>query len=112
MGKQGTVGTTKIFENDKIILWEFSLAPGEQTPLHTHEHDYLFYVLDGAPLQVLDADGNDLGTMQANAGDAFPLRVEGEELVSIDDKGHRVPRTHIARNAGSTPYREVLVEWK
>ena len=46
------VGTTKVFENDKIIVWEFVLAPGDTTPIHSHEHDYIFYVLDGAPLQV------------------------------------------------------------
>ncbi len=52
----GEVGTTKVFENDKIIVWEFTLEPGETTPVHTHKHDYIFYVLDGAPLEVFDAD--------------------------------------------------------
>jgi len=32
----GNVGTTKIFENDKIVIWEFTLEPGERTPCHTH----------------------------------------------------------------------------
>ena len=36
------VGTTKVFENDKIIVWEFVLGPGETTPMHTHQHDYIF----------------------------------------------------------------------
>ncbi len=112
MNKSGEVGTTKLFENDSIILWELVLEPGEETPLHKHEHDYLFYPLEGAPLQVFDMDGRDLGTMMAETGKIFPLRIEGDDLISIDDQGHRVPCTHVARNAGETRYREILVEWK
>lgn len=108
----GEVGTTKVFEDDKVIMWEFVLEPGEETPLHTHKHDYVFYVLDGAPLQVFDADGKDLGTFDAVTGSVFPFNIEGDELVSADDKGHRVPATHSARNTGTTRYREVLVESK
>ncbi len=108
----GEVGTTKVFENDKIIVWEFVLEPGEETPVHTHKHDYVFYVLDGAPLAVSDADGNDLGVFDATSGSVFPLNIDGDELVSADDKGHRVPATHKARNAGTTRYREILVESK
>jgi beta-alanine degradation protein BauB len=106
------VGTTKVFENDKIIVWEFVLDAGAETPLHTHEHDYVFYVLDGAPLQVFDADGKDLGTLDAAAGSVFALEMDGTDLVSVDGRGHRVPATHSARNVGSTRYREILVESK
>lgn len=108
----GQVGTTKVFENDNIILWEFTLEPGEETPVHTHEHAYTFYVLDGAPLDVFDADGNDLGQFDAHSGAVFDFVLDGDELVSNDDKGLRVPATHKARNAGTTRYREVLVESK
>lgn len=37
------VGTNVLFEDDKIKVWEFILEPGEQTALHTHEMDYIFY---------------------------------------------------------------------
>ena len=108
----GNVGTTKVFENDKIIVWEFTLEPGEETPVHKHEHDYVFYVLDGAPLQIFDQNGADLGTFDATSGSTFAFRVEGDDLVSTDEKGHRVPATHKARNAGTSRYREMLVETK
>lgn len=108
----GEVGTTKVFENDKVIVWEFVLEPGEETPMHTHKHDYVFYVLDGAPLLVIDEDGKELGTFDAVSGSAFPFDCIGDELVSADDKGHRVPATHKARNLGTTRYREILVESK
>ena len=106
------VGTTKVFENDKIIVWEFVLGPGETTPLHTHEHDYVFYVLDGAPLQVFDVEGKDLGTLDAKTGSVFVLRVEGSDLVGVVDPNIRVPVTHAAKNTGTTRYREILVETK
>jgi hypothetical protein len=106
------VGTTKIFENNATILWEFVLEAGEETPVHTHKHDYVFYVLDGAPLQISDANGKDLGVFDAVTGSVFPFKIEGDDLVSADDKGHRVPATHKARNAGSTRYREILIESK
>ncbi|MEQ8493970.1 MAG: hypothetical protein RLW42_07100 [Gammaproteobacteria bacterium] len=112
MSEIGTVGTTKVFENDKIIVWEFVLEPGAETPMHRHEHDYIFYVLDGAPLQVFDAADKDLGTLDASAGSVFALKMDGDDLVSVDGKGHRVPALHKAKNVGTTRYREILVESK
>ena len=53
----GEVGTTKVYENEKIIVWEFTLEPGEETPLHEHKHDYIFYIQNGSKLldfQILD----------------------------------------------------------
>lgn len=108
----GEVGTTKVFEDDKVIIWEFVLEPGEQTPCHTHHHDYVFYVLEGTTLEVFDKDDKRLGEFESYTGAVFPLRVDGDELVSADDKGLRVPATHSARNKGPTRYREILVESK
>ena len=99
------VGTTKLFENDKVIIWEFMLGPGEETPMHNHEHDYVFYALEGAPLQVRDSQGNDLGTLAISAGDTYAFRVEGGELISTDEKELRVPTMHKAKNTGTSRYR-------
>ena len=55
------IGTKKIFENEKFALWEMVLEPGERTEVHTHSHDYVFYVLEGStgvPVQM------DVGRMQ------------------------------------------------
>ncbi|MEM7225644.1 MAG: hypothetical protein AAF495_21880 [Pseudomonadota bacterium] len=108
------VGTEKVFENDRVIVWNFELAPGEETQLHTHEHDYMWYSVSGAPLQVFDAQGNDLGTVEVPTGAIFELKLIGDEIEVLSEpgKGLRVPATHKARNAGSTPYREILVEFK
>mgnify|MGYP006446170955 FL=1 len=108
----GEVGTTKIYENDKIIMWEFILEPGERTAMHTHKHDYVFHALEGAPLQVFDIDNKDLGTLPVGNGDTYAFKIEGENLVSTDGKGHSVPVTHAAVNKGTARYREILVESK
>jgi len=108
----GNVGTTKIFENEKIIVWEFSLKPGEETPIHEHQHDYIFYILNGSTLQVFDERGADLGTLDASTGTVFAFKVEDGHLVSVDGKNHKVPVTHSAKNIGTEDYREILVETK
>jgi redox-sensitive bicupin YhaK (pirin superfamily) len=108
----GEVGTRKIFENDRIIVWEFQLEPGEQTPLHTHEHDYVWYVVEGSRLQASDADDRPIGEFDSNTGETFAFECVDGELVSTDGKGLRAPATHSARNVGSGRYREILVEMK
>lgn len=108
----GEVGTKKIFENDAIRVWEFALAPGERTAVHTHRDDYVFHVLEGSTLEVFDEHGGALGGFEARTGDTFAFRCDGGELVSTDDKGLRAPATHAARNAGTSRYREILIETK
>jgi len=78
------VGSKIVFEDEKVKVWEFNLEPGEKTSLHTHELDYVFYVIDGANLEVFDADDNDLGTLELSSGQVVPIRVEGDELVVIN----------------------------
>lgn len=34
------VGTRKLFENDKVIVWDFVLPVGAETPVHTYDHSY------------------------------------------------------------------------
>lgn len=107
-----SVGSRKIFENERIIVWDFVLEPGESTPVHTHEHDYFWHVLEGSKLETFDEEGNSIGAFDSKTGATFAFECVGSELVSTDDKGLRGPATHSARNAGSTRYREILVEMK
>jgi len=106
------VGSKVVFEDDRVKIWEFHLAPGEQTPVHTHELDYVFYVIDGSTLEVFDAEGQFVMPLEFANGDVLPLRLEGDELVVVGNEALRVPATHSARNAGEALYREVLIETK
>jgi len=35
------VGTSVLFENSRVRVWEMVLAPGQTCPPHSHAHDYL-----------------------------------------------------------------------
>ena len=103
------IATKKIFENDKFALWEMTLEPGEQTEVHTHTRDYVFYVLEGSTGEVMDKHGDPVGQLEMKAGDTYFFRLIGQELVAND---FRIPVTHSARNVGKTRFREILVESK
>ena len=36
------IGTELLFENDRIRVWQMVLQPGEESPHHRHESDYVF----------------------------------------------------------------------
>ena len=36
------VGTELLFENDRVRVWGMELAPGESSPYHRHESDYVY----------------------------------------------------------------------
>ena len=103
------VGTKKVFENDRVIVWEMALEPGESTGQHTHENDYFFQVISGSTLETIDSNGVSLGGFDFEAGSTHFLTCEGDELVYGD---LRVPAAHEARNVGSDRYFEILVELK
>ena len=103
------VGTTKLFENDRVIVWDLTLAPGEGSGVHTHENTYFFQVLEGSTLETLDAEGNSLGSFDFETGSTVWLDLDGDDVVLND---LRVPATHDAKNVGNNPYREILVELK
>lgn len=104
------VATKKLYENEKVVVWEMVLEPGESSGLHTHSRSYLFYVLEGSTGEVTDKDGKHCGTLTMESGFTMYLRLQGQELVASED--FRIPITHSARNVGSTRFREILVETK
>ena len=68
-------------------------------------------LLQGSTLEVSDGSGRMVSEIAAVAGTVLSFEVEGEELV-CRDKGIRMPTSHVARNSGSTTFREILVEKK
>ena len=104
------IATKKLYENEKIVVWEMVLEPGESSGLHTHSHSYLFHVLEGSTGEVTDKNGKPCGTLTMESGFTMYLRLQGQELVALDD--FRIPVTHSARNVGTTRFREILVETK
>ncbi len=110
----GKLGTEKMFENDQVSVWNFEIAPGEETEMHTHERNYMWYAIQGSTVQVLDENDNDLGSLEIQTGDVYSFKVEGGDIVVLSElsKGVRFPAKHKARNIGAMTYREVMVEYK
>ncbi len=89
------VGTKLIFENERVRVWEFTLQPGESIEAHRHDHDYFFYPIEGATLEVTRESGTTRLTL--GAGQVY-FRKGGD--------------THAAKNVDDHRYHEVLVELK
>lgn len=109
------VGSTVIYEDERVRVWNFTLAPNESTSLHRHDCDYHFVALQPSTLEVFGANGERLFDFLATGTLGFKL--DGDELVQLPPSSAdasftpiRVPRTHTARNIGSNIYRELLFE--
>jgi beta-alanine degradation protein BauB len=103
------VATHKLFENDRMVVWELLLEPGESSGIHTHHRSFFFHVLEGSEVEVSDARGQVLVSRPTPAGFTLSFELQGEELVS--DLA-RIPVTHAAKNVGESLYREILIEVK
>ena len=106
------VGTQKVFEDDRVIVWHLDLEPGEQGERHTHELDYVIRILSGSTLEVCGSDGELLDTVELEAGGATSFQIQGDQIVSDRPGYPAVPATHSARNVGPNKFREVLIEFK
>jgi hypothetical protein len=106
------VGTEKVFENERVIVWHLDLAPGEEGQRHTHKLNYVVRVVAGSTLEVFGPRGELLDTVQLTAGEAVAFRIEGDKIVADRPGYPTVPITHSARNVGPDTFREVLIEFK
>jgi Auxin binding protein len=114
--ENGVVGSTVIFEDIAMKIWNFTLAPGQRTPMHRHNCNYYFVAIAPTTLEVFGQAGDSLFSFEAKG--ALGFQVDGDELVQIKpeeqdrEKLIRVPRVHSAKNIGTTDYYEILYESK
>lgn len=106
------VGNKIIFENNEIKIWEFKIEPEEESPLHTHDMEYMFYVLEGSTLQIFDGNKKDLGNSILHSGDLIHYDIHDSELILRTNPSRKIPATHSAKNIGSHSYKEILMELK
>ena len=98
----GDVGTRKLFENDRVRVWQVRLAPGEQGPVHRHALDHLLIQVAGDRIAVVpepDSEGPYRDYLEA---DVVPGAVVHVARGGVES----------ARNTGHEPYLEVVVELK
>ena len=93
------VGSKLLFENDRVRVWDLTLAPGESTGRHRHKEDYLYVVIGGGSLQPVDADGLKGKSRPMADGDVRWRDVEDEDI-------------HESINTGSEPWLNIIVELK
>ncbi|MEJ8566324.1 cupin domain-containing protein [Elongatibacter sediminis] len=103
------MGTRRVLENEKVIVSELVLEPGESTGKHRHELDYVVYVIDGATLRATDGNGEDATDVTLSAGDTFHFQIRGDRAISGELETTAV---HNAENVSTATYREIMVELK
>jgi hypothetical protein len=86
------VGTQKVFENDRVVVWNLDLQPGEHGERHTHVLDYVVKVIAGSTLEVFGPKGELLDTVELESGGAVSFRVDGDRIVA-DRPGYPVVPT-------------------
>jgi quercetin dioxygenase-like cupin family protein len=95
----GPVATQVVVENERVRVWEMTLAPGEASALHRHDLDYMVILLAGDLIAAVPGPGSARGPRVA---DVTPGRVAYL----------RAGEAEWAVNVGDRPYRELLIELK
>jgi beta-alanine degradation protein BauB len=98
----GDIGTTAVYENDAVRVWQLRLDPGEKSPVHRHELDHLLIQVCGDRIAVVPEPDTEGPFTEELAADVVPGAV-----VHVRHGG--VERAH---NVGSEPYLEIIVELK
>jgi beta-alanine degradation protein BauB len=98
----GGLGSKMLFENDRVRVWELTLQPGEESPVHRHDHDHVLIQVAGARIAVVPEPDT-----QSRYKDYLEADVRPGEVAFVRRGG-----VETARNVGSEPYREIIVELK
>ena len=95
------VGTRLLFENERVRVWDLSLAPGEWAETHIHRLDYCLIIAQGGHLQHADPD---------NPADSRDVHFTDDQ-VTFSEAGDGVVHQRLT-NVGATPHKNYIVEFK
>jgi quercetin dioxygenase-like cupin family protein len=101
------VGTVKLFENDRVRVWDMCVPPNGRTGFHKHTHDYVFMQIGDGFCTTQSIDPL-IGQVQDNT---TIKKVPGKSCtwVSASDDA---PAVHQLFNASTdSNYRQILVEF-
>jgi len=68
--------STRLQENERVIITEWRFAPGAETGWHRHEYDYVIVCLTAGTLLAETATGNIENALRAGQAYARPVGVE------------------------------------
>jgi hypothetical protein len=98
----GPMGDQVVFENDRVRIWELTLAPGTDSNVHQHDLDYILVILDGDRVAA---------QQEPDTGSTFPEYFEADvtpgSVVFVERGG-----IETAKNVGAKPYHEFIIELK
>ncbi len=100
----GDIGTSMLFENERIRVWELVLEPGESSDLHHHDLDYLMVQIEGDNISA-HFEPDSTGTFAGSDVLEGPV---SPGLAIFAEAGGR----ETAVNNGSETFREIIVELK
>jgi hypothetical protein len=86
-------GSKKVFENDRIVVWDYTWTPGLATPMHFHDKDVVVVYLKDGALKSTTPDGKStvntliVGKTTFNARDRVHTEtlIEGESRAIITE---------------------------
>jgi beta-alanine degradation protein BauB len=93
-----SIGTELLFENDRIRVWDMVLQPGEESPHHLHEGDYVFIYTTPSRITAF-LENQPPSTSEFDDG-----------FVQYTEVGPGT--THYIRNDATVEHRQILVEFK
>lgn len=96
------VGTSLMFENERVRVWDLSLAPGESLEKHIHRTDYFFVVQSPGLIRFADPD---------NPADFFDLQFTDNEVEFIE-VGTEGKIDNRLTNIGDKHHRNYVIELK
>lgn len=101
-GPLGEIATRVVFEDERLRIWELTLEPGEEGPLHRHELDHILVQISGDRMAVVPHPET-----RSRYGEYLEAEVVPGQIFVIDRGG-----VEIARNVGRERYHEILIELK
>jgi beta-alanine degradation protein BauB len=86
------IGTSVLFENDRVRVWEMMLEPGESSALHEHSNDYVVIYTGDSELEVaFEGQQPYRGSFDSGYVGYFVVGGKGtpHRITNVDDEPHR-----------------------
>ena len=93
----GAIGDRVLFENEHVRVWENVVEPGDESPLHRHDHDCLAIEIEGDRVVHNPVKDGHFLRMQYEVKPGFGGRLRGGV-------------TETAIKTGATRFRTIILE--
>ena len=88
-------------ENERVLVTEWRFAPGADTGLHVHAHDYVVVPLTSGILRLEEASGTRDASLQAGVSYARPAGV-AHNVINVNDFEFRFVEVELKEGTAKT----------